>query len=335
MKHSDNMKTVFRTWVISSRGIVTALFLCATQLPAGHPVPYEHPAEFREANMVMLRFQTALAAERWQEAFSLCSDRVRTKAAEWPSLAAFFRETMPVEKVVNKLHFDFWQERHGQGSHFYGSAIRLTEPGFEPVIEWYWSLYTTNKTWVIDFQPERIVLEELIAKKKAEIQKRADRIKSIQHEVEPKLKSIKTHLTAVSESFTIGKPMLFRLELINFGDTPVHYSALPIWHEPLIVSDGKKATLPPMILMEQLPGRYVRELAPGSSAVLAEKIDLARNYDIRKPGKYSVWFGGYSLQIGKALKSGSDDYKTCGEFVAALGQLPSNVIEIEVKSGSE
>ena len=61
----------------------------------GHPVwpPPRHSVEYRQANMLFLRFHDALAAEQWQDALSFCSERVRTKAAEWPSAKDFFNET--------------------------------------------------------------------------------------------------------------------------------------------------------------------------------------------------------------------------------------------------
>ena len=78
-------------------GVATASAI-ALQVFGGHPFwpPRKHSAEYRQANMLFLRLQDALAAEQWEEALSFCSDRVRAKAAEWPSPEAFFKETLPI-----------------------------------------------------------------------------------------------------------------------------------------------------------------------------------------------------------------------------------------------
>src|SRR5882672_1701903 len=78
----------------------------------GYPVwpPPRHSAEYRQANMLFLRFQDALAAEKWDEALSLCSERVRAKTSEWPSTEAFFKETVPIALVLAQ-DFGYWTLR--------------------------------------------------------------------------------------------------------------------------------------------------------------------------------------------------------------------------------
>ena len=72
-----------------------------THCQGGKPLPPQrHPPERRQANMLMLRFQDALAEKRWSEALGFCSDRVRAKASEWPSPGTFFQETIPVERLL-------------------------------------------------------------------------------------------------------------------------------------------------------------------------------------------------------------------------------------------
>ena len=55
--------------------------------------------------MTMLRFQEALAAERWEEALGFCSDRVKKAAAESPSPETFFEKTMPLDNAQLIVHF--------------------------------------------------------------------------------------------------------------------------------------------------------------------------------------------------------------------------------------
>src|SRR6185503_13059802 len=83
--------------------IVTVLALHPPDAPAGRPGPWQRNSPGRrQANMVFLRFQDALASERWEEALTFCSERVRAKSAGWPSLKEFFDDTMPIEGVLSK-----------------------------------------------------------------------------------------------------------------------------------------------------------------------------------------------------------------------------------------
>src|SRR5438034_9291341 len=80
---------------------VLGMVLSAVHVFGGHPgPPKRHSAEYRQANALMLRFQDALAAERWNDALGFCSDNLRARALQTPSPEAFFRETMPIERVL-------------------------------------------------------------------------------------------------------------------------------------------------------------------------------------------------------------------------------------------
>ena len=66
--------------------VLTLLLLRPPDAPAGRPGPaHRQPPQYRQANMLLLRFQDALAEERWADALALCSDRIRAKAAGWPA----------------------------------------------------------------------------------------------------------------------------------------------------------------------------------------------------------------------------------------------------------
>ncbi len=63
----------------------------------------------------------ALAAQQWQEALCFCSDRVRAKAAEWPSPGVFFSNTVPIDLLLAQ-DFGYWS-----GSpNFYVLLVPLT-----------------------------------------------------------------------------------------------------------------------------------------------------------------------------------------------------------------
>src|SRR2546429_651833 len=150
---------------------ISAISAISLEVFAGHPIwpPPKHSAGYRQANMLFLRFQDALATEHWQEALSLCSDRVRAKATEWPSAKAFFNETMPITLLLAQ-DFGYWTMRSDhpptsgemEKASFYGLLIPMTEPESKPLLQWYWGIAATNDTWVVDYPP--VKLEEYVAK---------------------------------------------------------------------------------------------------------------------------------------------------------------------------
>ena len=233
--------------------MVAMVAVSASMSPSfrGHPMwpPRRHSAEYRQANMLFLRFQDALAAERWQEALSLCSDRVRARAAEWPSPRAFFHETFPTELLLAQ-DFGDWTLRADQTggfdwtdkANFYALFINLTEPESNPCVQWHWAISATNHEWVVDDPP--VKLEEYLARHKAAIQQREDKIKRIRESLEPKALGVKAHLIPVSDRFIIGSPMLFRVEITNRGPVAVDYRNSGVAYVPLTVLDEKGRVLP-------------------------------------------------------------------------------------------
>lgn len=283
-----------------------------------------------DAGIAVMRFEKALDAQKWDEAIEMCSDRVRASAAKWPSAEAFFREAVPLDKMLAYPQFAYFREQHGGTLHRYGMFINLTAPTVEPVIQWIWSVETAGTRWSIDFEPKPIVLDDLIAEKKAEIAKQQERIAEVRKAVEPKLRGVKTQLTAVSERFEIGVPMIFRVELINFGDAPIHFRDSGCSYESLVLMNDKREP----ITFDRTPAMVAErtgELAARSTAVLAGEIDLAKQFKISKPGKYFVQFSGLPLSIGAPLtvpkNAQREEYQM---FVSGSSQFPSNILEIEV-----
>lgn len=340
MKISLNVRLGFLVAVVT-------VSVSTLQVLGGHPMwpPRKHSAQYRQANMLFLRFQDALGAERWQEALSFCSDRVRAKAAEWPSPKAFLYETIPTELLLAQ-DFGYWTLRCDQTggfdwtdkANFYALIITLTEPESKPVVQWHWAIYATNHTWVVDYPP--IKLEEYIARKKAAIQEREEKMKQVRQSLEPKVQGIKTHLIPVSKRFIIGSPMLFRVELANLGKTTADYKDSGVSLAPLTVLDDRGQPLPFTEISSQILVRK-GEVAPGASVVLAERIDLNEHYAVTSPGAYVVQFSGARLEIGQPLLSrspslwGEDDNELSASFgfLAATNRFPSELIKIEVTAG--
>jgi hypothetical protein len=326
---------------------VMVVFASSFHVFGGHPTwpPRMHSAEYRQASMLFLRFQDALAAEQWQEALSFCSDRVREKAAQWPSPKAFFNETIPTRLLLAQ-DFGYWTLRSDQPggfdwtdkANFYGLQVTLTEPESKPVVQWFWAILATNQTWVVDYPP--VKLEEYVARKKVAIQEREERIKQIHQSLELKVNGIKTHLIPVSQRFIIGSPMLFRVQLTNLGKTSADYMDSGVAYAPLTVLDDKGQPLPYTEMPSQI-GVAKGEVAPGASVVLADRIDLNQHYAIPKPGKYLVQFSGARLEIGQPIPSadpglfGEEDnvIMPFSDFVPATNRFPSEFIKIEVTAG--
>jgi hypothetical protein len=316
--------------------VTAALFASALVVPGGHPPwpPPKHTAEYRQANMVFLRFQEALAGGRWGEALGMCSDRVRRKAAEWPSAGEFVRETIPVE-ILLAQDFGYWTIR---GSDFFGLLVPLSEPGAQPVIQWHWAIYATNESWVVDYPPVKV--DEFVARKKAAIAERDEKLREIRARVTPQAKACQTRLSAVSERFVAGSPMLLKVELANQGEKTVHFMNEGVAFAPLVVMDEQKQVLKPTEVAMQI-GVGRGEVVPGAVVVLADKIDLGLHYTIKKSGKYFVQFSGANLEIGEPVpledwgSFGENEPLSIGGFVAVTNRVGSNLVEIEVAAAQK
>ncbi len=289
----------------------------------------------RKAAMVKLRFQNALAEERWKNALSLCSARVREKAAKESSLKDFFHQTMPVTRVAMPAGFSPYKE---QLCTSYSFLVKLAGPHArqsgppEPTVHWNWHVTLSDGKWTVDWAPSPFNAKELIAKVKAENEKRRQQRAKIRREMEPILRGIKTHLTAVSNEFVIGSPMLFKVELMNLGSAPIHYENTGTQHFPLIVLNERREVVPAFRPPAQV-GVSIIELAPGSTEPLTGKVDITKTHEIARPGKHFVQFDGRGVDIGEKLPGPKNSDGTWDEsLVTTTTRFPSNILEIEVRS---
>lgn len=330
-----------------------ATLVCCSVTWAGEPLPYAHTEAYREANKFMLQFQEELAAGEWGMAITRCSDRVRRQAETWPSTEAFFRETTPLDKILTAFPFSYHSESHHDKFHRYGMFITLTKPLEKPRCDWKWNMQTGKHGWKIDWKPERLDIPGIIAAATAATAQREEQYKRAQAEIETKMRYVKVHLEPVSKEFVIGKPMLFSVKLINFGDADVSYElgdGAIVHHQnsngDVILADNMRvrnpngqlvpSETPP--LREQIGlGPFEATLKPGATDILIDTIDLTQQRSIVIPGRYTVQFTGASLRFGTTLPPLKPTnvltpfYNVRPQFVPARMTIPSNVLEIEVK----
>ena len=123
--------------------------------------------------------------------------------------------------------------------------------------------------------------------------------------------------------------MLFRVELLNFGDSPIQFMAAGVGYHPLRVLNQNKKSIPCIKGPVQI-GVQERKLAAHDSVVLADQIDLNEDYRFTKPGTYFVQFDGESLEIGERIPSTDTRFGDEDEFIATRTKFPSNVVQIEI-----
>jgi hypothetical protein len=300
---------------------------------AGGPMPAHRQTQGRrDANMALLQFQNALAADRWDDALLHCSADVQNHAKRWPKAEKFFKDTMPIEHVLAR-DFGCWI----CGDKFYGMFETISAGDEQPRIDWYWGIsLTTNGHWEIDYPP--VLLTEYVAQRKALLQARDDKVASLHLALESKVPFISTRLVPVTSKFALGQPMRFRVELTNAGPTDVYYMDGGLNHYGLVVRDerGRGTVLTNTAGPSQIPVQ-TKKLPAHSAVVLAEALDITKNHNIIEPGKYSVQFDGSTLSVGELMPR--EDGDRFGRRLAiasfdlfpATNKFPSNVVKIDVR----
>jgi hypothetical protein len=98
--------------------------------------------------------------------------------------------------------------------------------------------------------------------------------------------SVYTVLTPVTQEFTVGKPMVFRIELVNDSDNTVWYDAQELGHGAMRIVDAAGKICTYTQASGQTCGSYV-PLPPGGRVVLQET-DVCEDYAILSEGGYEV-----------------------------------------------
>jgi hypothetical protein len=324
--------SLHRIWLLLVAFSLTAVL----NAHAGHPEPAQRQTQGRrDANMALLQFQNALAADHWSDALSLCSADVQNIAKQWPNAEKFFKDTMPIEHVLARGDFGCWS----CGDKFYGMFETISAYDEQPRIDWYWGIRLAgNGKWVMDYPPVR--LAEYVVQRKALIQAHDDKVAALRLALEAKMPFVSTRLVPLTNKFALGQPMCFRVDLTNAGPADVCYMDGGLNHYGLVVRDerGQGTVLTNTAAPAQI-GVQTKELPARSAVVLAEVLDITQNHRITGPGKYSVQFDGSTLSVGERvpMELEMDDFGRklgIGSFAGlfpATNKFPSNVVTIDVR----
>jgi len=271
----------------------------------------------------MNQFIKAVEDNNWDKALSYCSKRTNSRAARYER-DEYFREFVPIAKLKAETNYKFWtysQDGPGGKYHFFGCFLNLSKTSNGDSINWEWWLERTDRGWLID-------LPDVPVERWSQVE--IDRLKRYRENadarwkaLEPKLKGLRTQLTALQQEYKLGQPMPFRLELVNEGAHELSYDKQQVAvNGSMIIKDENGRIIPYTAGPHQTAGGE-KPIKPGESVVLFASLDIAKQYDIKRPGKYQVQFSGRGLEVGDAIGS--------KHGVVARREFPSNTVEIEVK----
>lgn len=127
------------------------------------------------------------------------------------------------------------------------------------------------------------------------------------------IKGVTTKLIPLQQEYILGQPIPFRLEMTNNGSSIVNYDSQQVAvNDSMTIKDPEGQYVPYTSSMFQTLGGS-RPLKPGETVILFDQLDIASQYQLAKPGRYTVQFRGQDR---------------------AFGEIPipeSNVVGIEVK----
>jgi hypothetical protein len=309
--------------------------LTATTALGGHPLKETYPPEER---VVMLQFQEALRASKWDAALQLCSEQVKAEAAKYKSLEIFFQDVVPVTQMVQMqtFHLRGGASKPGGGglpvkADLYAKllyAVQTSEPG----VEWTWNTTLVNGRWLIDFGT--CPLRDFIAHEIARHEWLAKDVRDVclnSAVADAVITKVTTRITVLN-TFVVGSPMLLRLELINGCDFDLVYDPVLVriyGHMIVTTEDGRgvESTVGPV-----QTGVHYERVKSGETTVLFDNFDLSQHYNLNKPGRYKLQFSGF-IHVGIPRPDRSDNDELPMWEASNSKSFPSNVIEIQVKAG--
>jgi hypothetical protein len=290
-----------------------------TTQPGGKKAkPRQRPADLTGA---LDTFHQALRADEWERALALCSAQTKERAKEYASAERYFRDYVPIDALLAETEY----HTCGGGTDKMGLVredlfVRLPGATDEETVGWVWYMEKVDGVWLV--RPPDVPVAEY---KKRDIDRRRRQKEEADakwRRLEPKLEGLRTQLTALQDEFRVGRPMLFRLELVNEGRHELSYDHQSVAVNASMTITAEDNRMVPYTRGPVQTGEHDRPIQPGTTVVLFDALDVARDYDLTKPGKYRIQFNGRGLEISDAR--GVDNG-------AARRKFPSNVVEIDVK----
>lgn len=312
------------------------------------------PPDMLQADAAVQGLVQALRDSEWTKALDYCSAKVRNAAKTYPSAEAFVRDVVPIQQLVtqtkNPIYFNSHQSSKGGPWGMHALAFRIAELEPDPADRW--SLPITRQVWwqgVVKKDDSRSVVDFPTTPFNSQVETGLSELKRIQKEaianemeLEPKLKGVHTRLTPLAERFQIGKPMLFRLELVNEGPAKLVYEHSGAGVNDSMMVTTKRGSQVPYTAgdVQTMMGHEV--IDPGTTVILLDKWDLANHYRLTEPGRYTVQFRG-GIQIAEAdphktilVDRGHRKIETLPDVgKRSLRLFPSNTVEIEVVATRE
>lgn len=244
------------------------------------------------ADAVLYKFQRALKESNWERALSLCSKPVRAKAKEWESTEAFFTAFMPIEQITELSGFPVNSYSGGVGKITSLSFdLRLEEPEAEWPIRWECSVVKEDGHWLVDFKtlPVKILITKELLRRELEQEDAETRRAKFD-------RGIEFRLIPLTEEFEVGRPMLFRIEMLNVSEEPILYRATGpssvVANDQMIITGPNGKTIKYVDTSYQiLAGLDV--ILPDETIVLVDNYDVVRQYYMTKPGRYTFQFKGW------------------------------------------
>ena len=178
----------------------------------------------------------------------------------------------------------------------------------------------------MDFQTDP--LDAWIERKTLGKLRRAERYWTESKLLEQKLKDLTTRLTPAQKRFVLGNPMRFRLELVNDSTVELLYDDQQAHlNQSLTVVDNRGRVMP-YILGPSNTGGNFKSIQPNSSVVIFDGLDVAKQYEISRQGRYAFQFNGSGLKVGGMMQEGYRD--NFNNVISSPRIIPSNVVQIDV-----
>jgi len=244
------------------------------------------------ADAVLYRFQSALKESDWDRALSLCSMPIRAKAKEWGSTKAFFTAFMPIEQITELSGFPV-RSYSGRAGKIVSLSffLGLDAPEVEWPIRWECSVVKEDNHWWVDFKtlPVKILIKKELLRRELEKEDAETRMAKFD-------RGIEFRLIPLTEEFAVGRPMLFRIEMLNVSEEPILYTATG--PTSVVANDRMIITGPNGGIIKYVDTSYQiavlpNVILPDETIVLIDNYDVIRQYYITRPGIYSFKFKGW------------------------------------------